>query len=116
LDAVGGFDERYFLFCEDTALCRALDLAGWARWYVPAAQVTHQIGRSAAERSVRLVYERHRSMWTYFRTYHPWRRVLAPVVLAGLSLRFVGYAVRALCSGHKRPGRSVNAPPSPDAL
>ncbi len=115
-EAVGGFDERYFLFCEDTALCRALDLAGWARWYVPAAQVTHRVGRSAAERSVRLVYERHRSMWTYFRTYHPWRRVLAPVVLAGLGVRFAVYAVRALCSRHERPTRPAKEPSSPDAI
>ena len=46
LDQLGGFDERYRLYCEDIDLGYAARQAGWERWYVPAAVVTH---RYAAE-------------------------------------------------------------------
>jgi GT2 family glycosyltransferase len=98
---VGGFDARYFMFCEDTDLCRRFAARGRERWYVPAARVVHHVGKSAAERSVRLVYERHRSMWIYFRTWNRWWPLLAPLVGAGLAGRFLLYALRA---GLSRPG------------
>jgi GT2 family glycosyltransferase len=46
LDEVGGFDERFRLYGEDIELCYRAAKAGWERWYVPAAVVTH---RYAAE-------------------------------------------------------------------
>lgn len=100
IESVGGFDERYFMFCEDTALCKTLALAGWERWYVPQAAMTHHIGRSVGERSVRLVYLRHRSMWIYFTTFNRWWPLLAPLTLAGLTARFCLYALRACVKRH----------------
>ncbi len=41
LDALGGFDEGFRLYCEDIDLCYRAALAGWERWYVPAAVVEH---------------------------------------------------------------------------
>src|SRR4029079_5173032 len=37
---VGGFDERYFMYCEDFDLCARLRLAGWAL-QVDDAKVVH---------------------------------------------------------------------------
>lgn len=41
LEEVGGFDETFFLYFEETDLCRRARLAGWECWYLPAARVLH---------------------------------------------------------------------------
>ena len=41
LDELGGFDERFRLYGEDIELCYRAAKAGWERWYVPQAVVTH---------------------------------------------------------------------------
>lgn len=40
--AVGGFDERYFLYFEETDLCARLGQAGWRVLLVPGAEVLHE--------------------------------------------------------------------------
>jgi GT2 family glycosyltransferase len=41
LAEIGGFDEGFRHYVEDIDLCYRAMRAGWERWYVPAAQVTH---------------------------------------------------------------------------
>jgi hypothetical protein len=41
LDELGGWDAGYRHYCEDIDLCYRAMLAGWERWQVPAAVVTH---------------------------------------------------------------------------
>ena len=41
LDELGGWDAGYRHYCEDIDLCYRAMLAGWERWYVPDAIVTH---------------------------------------------------------------------------
>jgi len=41
LAELGGFDEGYRLYGEDIDLCYRAARAGWERWYVPQAVVTH---------------------------------------------------------------------------
>jgi N-acetylglucosaminyl-diphospho-decaprenol L-rhamnosyltransferase len=41
LDELGGFDEGFRLYGEDIDLGYRAAKAGWERWYVPAARVTH---------------------------------------------------------------------------
>lgn len=38
---VGGFDERYFMYCEDFDICARLRLAGWPLAFVREASVVH---------------------------------------------------------------------------
>src|SRR6185503_20251114 len=46
LDAVGGLDERFFLYEEDVDLCLRVRKAGWRILYTPRAVVMHHLGRS----------------------------------------------------------------------
>jgi GT2 family glycosyltransferase len=44
LDELGGFDEGFRLYGEDIDLCYRAAKAGWERWYVPQAVVSHVHG------------------------------------------------------------------------
>lgn len=46
LEEVGGFDEDYFFYLEETDLCYRLMKGGWKIAYVPAAKVIHDGGAS----------------------------------------------------------------------
>ena len=39
--AVGGMDENYFLYFEETDLCRRMRRAGFTSWYVPQSRIMH---------------------------------------------------------------------------
>jgi GT2 family glycosyltransferase len=41
LDELGGWDVGFRHYCEDIDVCYRAMQAGWERWYVPAALVTH---------------------------------------------------------------------------
>jgi GT2 family glycosyltransferase len=41
LDELEGWDEGFRHYVEDIDLCYRADRAGWERWYVPTARVTH---------------------------------------------------------------------------
>jgi len=53
--AVGGFDEGYFMYCEDFDICARLRLDGWQLRLVPGTSVVHS-GQQLSHRS-----------WRYFR-------------------------------------------------
>jgi N-acetylglucosaminyl-diphospho-decaprenol L-rhamnosyltransferase len=60
LDELGGFDEQFRLYGEDIELCYRAAKAGWERWYVPQAVVTH---RYAAEIDRKLLTRRTLWQW-----------------------------------------------------
>ena len=41
LDEIGGWDSGFRHYCEDIDVCYRAAQAGWERWYVPEAVVTH---------------------------------------------------------------------------
>ena len=45
--ALGGFDERYFLYCEDVDICLRLQLSGQHFTIVEEARVIHDARRGA---------------------------------------------------------------------
>jgi hypothetical protein len=49
-DELGGFDNRFFMYFEDTDLCRRIWQAGYKVVYCPLAEGVHDHGRGSAER------------------------------------------------------------------
>ncbi len=49
-DQVGGFDEAFFLYAEETDLMARWSARGWRVLYEPAARVVHEGGRSGGDR------------------------------------------------------------------
>ena len=88
-EAVGGFDESYFMFFEDVDLGERLGRAGWTNLCVPAARVTHIGGTSWRSRPESMIRAHHASAYRYLaRRYGRWYQ--APVrwvIRAGLAAR-----------------------------
>ena len=89
LDAVGGFDERYFLYWEDADLCRRLRTAGYAVRHVRDAGAIHEGGHSSHR--VRALADRafHESAYLYYATHvapsSPVKRAVARALLTARS-------------------------------
>lgn len=88
-DAVGWFDERYFLYAEDVDFCAALRAAGWRVRFTPEVQVVHHRGRSGSTRpgptleawraSHLAFYRKHRPGWApWLERYLRWRGYRPP--------------------------------------
>jgi GT2 family glycosyltransferase len=50
VEQVGGFDERYFMFSEETDWCFRFREAGWKVWFFPGAEAVH-VGGSTWKRN-----------------------------------------------------------------
>ena len=69
LDAVGGFDERYFLYWEDADLCRRLRQHGHQIRYAPGAIAVHTVGRSSRTARRSSIRAFHSSAYRYYATH-----------------------------------------------
>lgn len=78
---LGGWDEGYFLHCEDLDLCMRLARAGLRTVFVPDAHVTHVQGVSSRGRKVFVLWQKHRGMWRYFAKF---QRAASPLWLTAL--------------------------------
>ena len=96
-DAVGGFDDAYFMYVEDVDLCWRLRRAGWRVGYEPAAGVVHTVGASSERAPYRMIVAHHRSLLRFaVRSTTGPRRLLLPLVAVGLAVRTVlAWAQRA---------------------
>ncbi|HYZ92771.1 MAG TPA: glycosyltransferase family 2 protein [Actinomycetota bacterium] len=94
-EALGGFDEGFFLFVSDVDLCRRLWDAGWEVWFEPAAVVEHAWGTSWTQRPLKFMWMHQRNLWRYVKKHRRGAWVLAyPFIALALGLRFVLLAIR----------------------
>ena len=88
LEHVGGFDERFFMYAEDTDLCRRLSDAGYEIHFLPSAHVTHFSQSSTAEVPVQRTNEQWRSLGLYWTKHHGRAAALARLFMGvGLLLK-----------------------------
>ncbi|TAN05177.1 MAG: glycosyltransferase family 2 protein [Rhodanobacteraceae bacterium] len=89
-DHLQGFDERYFLHCEDLDLCRRARDAGYSVWLAGDVRVTHGKGGSSRQRPVFVSYHKHRGMWRWFGKFDPAARkpVMRVLVAGGIMAHF----------------------------
>ena len=73
--AVGGFDERYFLYCEDYDLCARLYLAGYGLLSVQDAAVVHDAQRDS-HRSARHLRWHLGALWKVWTSSAFWKVTL----------------------------------------
>jgi len=92
--AVGYLDPAFFVYSDETDLCRRLGDAGWRTLWVPAARAVHreQLSSDAAAAERRIV-EFHRGRERYMVKHHSRAVVIATRVLGAWA-----YLVRALAA------------------
>ncbi len=88
-DAVGGFDERYFMYMEDVDLGDRIARAGWQNIYVPSAEVLHHKGHSTGRDPARNLAAHHRSTYTFLADRYPalWQAPLRWTIRGALAAR-----------------------------
>jgi GT2 family glycosyltransferase len=71
LSAVGGFDECFFLYCEEEDLSRRLGERGWQTLMVPSALIAHESSASSdgVHKTDTAPFRLHSLYW-YYRKYH----------------------------------------------
>ena len=69
LARVGGFDERYFMYCEEIDLCRRIKSAGWEIYCLPQAEIVHLVGQSTRQFRDRMYVALWRSRFLMFETH-----------------------------------------------
>jgi GT2 family glycosyltransferase len=83
-EAVGGLDERFFMYTEDVDFCAAIRARGRRVLFAPEVEVVHLRGRSAASAPAATNAAYRRSQIAFYEKHHPnW----APVLKLYLRLR-----------------------------
>ena len=90
-DAVGLFDESFFMFSEETDWFYRFHGAGWAIWFVPDAEVVHVGG---ASHGGRMFGENVRGHVQFFAKHHGARRAARVRRLLIVALRLRGVLFR----------------------
>jgi GT2 family glycosyltransferase len=102
-EKVGGFDERFFMYAEETDWQARIRDAGWTIGFTPTAEVTHLGGASGKDQPARINEHFFKSLDIYERKHHGIAGIffLHLAMVVGGVLRFVLWgAVLVL-----RPGR-----------
>jgi len=112
LEELGGFDDAFFLYCEDTDLGLRARWAGWKCLYVPPAVVEHHYSHSAGGASpLKAYYVERNRLFVVVKTFPARMLVRAP--FASLARYFwhlvylwrgEGSAARFRAGGHAGPG------------
>ena len=82
--AVGGLDERYFLYAEDVDFCASVRARGRHILFTPSAEVVHRRGRSGRHAPAATETAYRRSHLAFYRKHH---RLWHPALRAYLRLR-----------------------------
>ena len=67
---VGGFDERFFMYFEDTDISRELLSLGLETHYYPKSRISHRVAGSSPEKPVSTILWFHQSCYRYLRKHH----------------------------------------------
>lgn len=88
-DAVGGFDDGFFMYFEDVDLGYRLGQAGWRNVYVPTATAEHEGGHSTRDHSAQMIGAHHDSarLWVHRRYVGAGWWPVRTVISVGLRLR-----------------------------
>ncbi len=93
-DLLGGLDERFFFFVEETDFCFQARRAGWGTVHLPQVFVTHGSGQSAKQVLPAARVEYWRSRYAYFKKNH--KPLISLVLRVGLGVRLLVDWIAAL--------------------
>ncbi len=98
LESAGFFDERYFMYSDETDLCRRIKLAGWEIRHLPDMTILHHDGKAGVKPHIEMLGAISRMAYA--------RKFLSPVsrelYRGAVMLR---YALRSVYAGSGETGR-----------
>jgi GT2 family glycosyltransferase len=110
LQELGGFDEDYFFFLEETDLAVRMRKAGWEVVHDPGARATHLQGGTAKTYQAAARIEFYRSRYLFFRKHYgiSAMRFLKAVMVANLTLNVMALGLTTLVTLGMADGISGN--------
>jgi GT2 family glycosyltransferase len=79
---LGGFDEKFFMYFEDSDLCQRVQNYGYKVLYVPEVSLIHIRGHSMQKNANAMAVEYRRSQIYYYQKHRPlWERFILKVYL-----------------------------------
>lgn len=87
---MNGFDEQYFLHCEDLDLCMRLRLMGKNILFVPNARAVHGRGVCSRSRPFFVLWNKHKGMAYFYKKFYKSKHssLLMWIVISGIWVRF----------------------------
>ena len=88
-EAIGGFDERYFMYLEDVDLGDRFARAGYQNIFCPEAVISHAKGHSTQAHAGAMLRAHHDSAYRFQADRHPawWQAPLRGALWLGLRVR-----------------------------
>jgi N-acetylglucosaminyl-diphospho-decaprenol L-rhamnosyltransferase len=108
-EAVGGFDERFFLFSEETDLCKRVQDAGWEAHVEPRIAIIHHAGKAG-------VQPRREAQMAYARLQYAKKHFSPPGAAAYHAILVMGHVMRLAILRCRGATDSSSAPASAMAL
>lgn len=95
-EAVGGFDESFFMYSEEVDFCFRLQRAGWETHFAPVGSVFHVGGASTAQQRAAMAFRALSSTLSLYERHFPARRVaqLRAVMTLGMQAKLLRDGVR----------------------
>jgi GT2 family glycosyltransferase len=106
---VGQFDERFFMYSEETDWCRRFKDAGWTVGFTPVAEVVHLNGGSGKRQAAQVFNEFRRSAERYIHKHHGrvGLAVFRLCLIGGSCWRIILFSARSLFPGKGRSTAAV---------
>jgi N-acetylglucosaminyl-diphospho-decaprenol L-rhamnosyltransferase len=102
LESAGWFDERFFMYAEETDLCRRVKTAGWEIWHLPQMTILHRgVTKDGVKPHVESLYAVTRMMYAR-KHFSPGHRALYRGTVLLRHLLRVGYAGNGELACQKR--------------
>lgn len=89
LEEVGGWDERFFIYSEETDLCYRIKKTGKKIFFIPQAQIIHYGGRSTSQEPIEMFQQDHKSRYLFMRKHYKLITVFFSewIIFSGVCLR-----------------------------
>jgi GT2 family glycosyltransferase len=102
LESAGWFDERFFMYAEETDLCRRVKTAGWEVWHVPQMTILHRgVTKDGIKPHIESLYAATRMMYAR-KHFSPGHRSLYRVAVLLRHLLRAAYAGPGELGSQKR--------------
>jgi GT2 family glycosyltransferase len=104
LDRIGGFDEDFFMYCEDVDICWRLKENSYKVIFCDKASIIHKAGHSIQNRSLdkaKMIAESSRILWSKHYDYKIVRRLFL-ILCIGSFIRNIGWSILNIIAKSKQ--------------